>query len=61
VKQHYTAPLAAAGWQPEPSILTEGDTFSYIGWTNGGRLFAVGLVEDTLGEGAYLTTATVTR
>ncbi len=61
VKQFYSEKLGGAGWQPDDALLVEGDTFSYAGWRKGGETFAIGLVEDNLGDGAYLTTGKVTR
>jgi hypothetical protein len=59
IKEFYSA--QTTGWQPENAILTEGDTFSFIGWTRGNQLFAVGFVDNASGEGAYLTVASLTR
>jgi hypothetical protein len=56
-KGFYDERLSAAGWQPDAALLVEGDTFSYAGWSRGGQTFAIGLVENTIGDGAYLTTA----
>jgi hypothetical protein len=57
VKQFYAERLGAEGWQEEPALLVEGDTFSYSGWKKDGRTLALGLVENTIGDGAYLTLA----
>lgn len=59
IKQFYTGQLN--GWQLDESRLVEGDTFSFIGWTRGNQLFALGFVDNASGEGAYLTTAALTR
>ncbi len=59
VKAFYAAKLG--DWQAVPSYLVENDTFSYAAWQQGGRTLVIGLVENTLGEGAYLTTAVVAR
>jgi hypothetical protein len=57
VRQFYEERLASEGWQPEPGLLVEGDTFSYAGWRREGRTLALGLVENTIGDGAYMTLA----
>jgi hypothetical protein len=55
VKQFYADRLGAEGWQEVPALLVEGDTFSYAGWTKGDRTVALGMVENTIGDGAYIT------
>jgi hypothetical protein len=57
VKQFYAERLNADGWQEEPALLVEGDTFSYAGWKKDDRTVALGLVENTIGDGAYMTLA----
>lgn len=57
VKQFYAERLGADGWQEEPALLVEGDTFSYAAWKKGGDTIAIGLVENTIGDGAYLSLA----
>ncbi|MEN9933968.1 MAG: hypothetical protein RLZZ387_547 [Chloroflexota bacterium] len=57
VKGFYAERLTAEGWQEEPALLVEGDTFSYAGWKKDGATLALGLVENMIGDGAYMTLA----
>lgn len=59
IRTHFDAELERTGWQPVDALRTEGDTFSTLGWRTPGRIFAIGFVDGSLGEGAYLVRATV--